>query len=90
VISPAELLAVPDLLDTATGTWTLTWPTTVTDQLGASHTLNLRKATVKVEGSTLKFAQCSVTAPNVVTIYGFDTTFAANDLTGITLLVEAS
>ena len=75
---------------TATGTWTVTWPATVTDQLGGSHTLNLRKATAKVEGSTLKFVQCSVTSPNVVTVYGFDTTFAAYDLTGITLLVEAA
>jgi hypothetical protein len=79
----------PTPAKTATGTWTLTWPSTVQDQLGATHTTNLRKARASVEGSVLKFVQCKVTAPNVVTVYGFDTTFAANDLTGITILVEA-
>jgi hypothetical protein len=77
---------------TATGTWTLTWPATVQDQLGNTHNVNLRKARVSVEGSALKFAQCVVTAPNVVTVYGFIFSagaFAADDLTGITLLVEA-
>lgn len=80
----------PVVAHIATGQWTVTWPATVTDQLGNSHNVNLRKARVTVEGSTLGFAQCSVTSPNVVTVYGFSTAFAANDLTGITLLVEAS
>lgn len=74
---------------TGTGTWTLTWPATVQDQLGNSHSVNFRKARVSVEGSTLAFVQWEVTAPNVITVYGFATSFAANDLTGITLLVEA-
>lgn len=79
----------PTPVHTGTGTWTLTWPVTVQDQLGNSHAVNLRKARVRVEGSTLAFVQCSVTAPNVVTVYGFNTGFAANDLTGLTLCVEA-
>lgn len=78
----------PVPLKTATGTWTLTWPTTVQDQLGNTHTTNLRKARAFVEGSVLKFVQCVRTAPNVITVYGFTTAFAADDLTGITILVE--
>jgi hypothetical protein len=79
----------PVPVKTATGTWTLTWPATVVDQLGNTHTVNLRKARAFVEGSVLKFVQCVRTSPNVITVYGFTTAFAADDLAGITLLVEA-
>ncbi len=79
----------PTPAHTATGTWTLTWPTQITDTLGVIRQLNLRWAKVRVEGSTLAFAQCVVTSPNVVTVYGWNSAGAPNDLTGITLFVEA-
>jgi len=80
----------PVLAHAATGEWTITWPTTVTDKLGMERTLNLRRASVRMEGSTLAFVQCAVTAPNVVTVYGFNTSFSANDLSSsYTVHVEA-
>jgi hypothetical protein len=81
---------VPVVAHSTTGVWTMTWPTTITDQFGTTRSVNLRRARVSLEGSTLAFVQCSVTSPNVVTIYGFSTGFSANDLTSsYTILVEA-
>lgn len=72
----------------ATGVFVLTWPTTVLDSLGDSHTLNFRWARACVEGSTYVPVQCTVTSANVVTVYTFNTSFAANDQAGKTVLVE--
>lgn len=80
----------PTVAHTGTGTYTMTWPATVTDALGQSHTVNLRWAKVQVEGATPYWPpQCSVTSPNVVTVYTFDTGHSANDLVGVTIFVEA-
>lgn len=74
----------------STGVFTLTWPTTVVDELGVTHTVNLRWARASIEGSSLGgFVQCAVTAPNVVTVYTFNTSFSANDLVGKTVFVQA-
>ena len=74
---------------TALGTYTLTWPATVTDALGVVKTLNLRKAAARIEGATPYWQpQCSVTAANVVTVYTFDATHAASDLVGVTIDVD--
>jgi len=74
-----------------TGIFLLTWPTTIIDELGATHTINFRWAEVSIEGAATMsgFARCVVTAPNVVRVHVFDTTFAAADLAGKTLLVKA-
>lgn len=73
------------------GQFTLTWPSTVVDELGVTHTLNFRWARCAIEGAATMsgFARCVVTAPNVVTVYTFNTSFTANDLAGKTIFVQA-
>lgn len=73
----------------STGVYAVTWPTSTEDELGASHTTNLRWARASIEGSTLAFAQANVSASNVVTVRTWNAAGSANDLTGITILVEA-
>jgi hypothetical protein len=81
---------LPVVAHSSTGVFTMTWPSTIVDQFGTTRSINLRWARVSVEGSTCAFAQCSVTSPNVVTVYLFNTSFAANDLSSsYTILVEA-
>lgn len=79
----------PTLVRSAVGIYTVTWPATVTDALGVSHTVNLRWSKACAEGSTLFLVQTSVTAANIVTVYVFTTAFAASDAVGTTLFVEA-
>ena len=84
-----SLLAVrPVLARTGTGVYTLTWPSTVTDELGVSHALNLRWATASFENQAA-FASAEVTAVNVVTIRLFNTGGAAADFNGKVVLVRA-
>jgi hypothetical protein len=70
-----------------TGIYDITWPATVTDELGATHSVNLRTARCSIEGSALYFATATVTAPNVVRVRIFNTSFAANDAAGVTFLL---
>lgn len=80
----------PVIAHSTTGVYTATWPTTVNDQLGATHSVNLRFAKrPNIEGSTLYFAQATMTSPNVMTIYVFNSAGAANDATGVTIGIEA-
>jgi len=73
-----------------TGTFLLTWPSSLNDELGVSHTLNFRAAAAFVENTTLNgFVLAKPTAANVITVYTFNTSFAANDLAGTTILVLA-
>ena len=76
------------LARTGTGVYTLTWPSTVTDELGVSHALNLRWATASFENQAA-FASAEVTAVNVVTIRLFNTGGAAADFNGKVVLVGA-
>lgn len=79
----------PATARTGTGVFTITWPETVTDELGEEHSVNLRQVVgVNVEGSTLYFAQATITAPNVVTLYVFNSSAAANDAAGVTFGVS--
>ncbi len=74
----------------ATGVWTCTWPATVVDELGVTHSVNLRRADAQVEcGATKYDATASVTAPNVLTIRGWTAAGAANDLVGLVVSVWA-
>ena len=74
----------PTLSRTALGIVVVTWPATVTDELGVVHNLNFRYAKAWIEGATPFWTpQCTVTA-NTVTINLFSTGFAASDLVGIT------
>jgi hypothetical protein len=72
----------------STGVFTLTWPSTIVDENGGTHTVNLRRAFAQPEGATLYNAQALVTAPNIVTVYTFTAAGSANDIAGVTVHVE--
>jgi hypothetical protein len=74
---------------TGTGVWTLTWPTSVTDELGVSHAVNLRRAWASVEGSTPYLVTVTPTSSNVLTVRIFNTSGTANDAAGVTINVFA-
>lgn len=74
----------PVLVRSAAGLWTCTWPTNVTDELGVTHTVNLRRADAQVECGATKFdSTAAITAPNVVTIRGWTAAGVADDLVGL-------
>lgn len=76
----------PTVARTGSGTYTITWPSTVTDELNEDHTVNLRCVLrPNVEGSTLYHATASVTSSNVVTVYTFNAAGSANDAAGVTI-----
>ncbi len=89
----------PTLARSATGVWTVTWPTTVSSELtaaltsqggGVTHNVNLRRAFAQVEcGGTLYHAVAKVTAANVVEVRGFTAAGTADDLNGLTVTVIA-
>lgn len=63
----------PSVAKGGTGIYNATWPTDVLDELGTSHTVNLRvaQAWVEVSGSTRYKAHARVTAANVVEVRVF-------------------
>lgn len=74
-----------------TGQYTITWPTSVVDKTGATRAVNLRfPERPNVEGATLYSAQATMTSPNVMTVYVFNSAGAANDATGVIIGVAAS
>lgn len=72
---------------TGAGVYTLTFPTTVTDELGDSHTVNFRRAHGFAEGSTAYHVQVEVTSANVLTVRVFDAGGTPNDAAGVNLTV---
>lgn len=74
---------------TGEGVVTLTYPATVTDDLGETHSVNFRGAWAEDENSTDTRAKAKVTAPNVITVYTFTTAGAADDNPGTTVHVFA-
>lgn len=82
-------LVKPAVARASTGVFTVTWPEEVTDELIQTHAVNFRKVDrPNVEGSALYFAQATITAPNVVTVYVFDSSGAADDADGVTISVS--
>lgn len=77
----------PAVAHSSTGVYTITWDSTVTDALGEDHSVNLATGWANVEGSTLYHAQVTITAPNVATVYVFNSAGAANDAVGVTISV---
>ena len=74
------------------GVYTVTWPATVTDALGAVQTLNFRaaiKPSIEYSGvGSLGHANATVTAPNQLTVRLFDpTTLLPSDLNNPTILI---
>lgn len=80
---------LPIVAHSSTGVYTITFPSTVSDESGsASHTVNIRCVKGGLEGTTFGFVNSSASA-NVITV---DTAkisggFAADDLSGVTICV---
>jgi hypothetical protein len=77
----------PVVAHSATGVYTITWPTTVTDELLEDHSVNLADGWGNTNGATLCYVQVTITAPNVATVYTFNAGGAANDCAGVTFAV---
>lgn len=77
----------PTLVRNGTGDFTLTWPATVLDENGDTHSLNFRAASVSLE-SGFGFTNAYVSAPNAVRVRLADTTGAASDFVDVTILVK--
>ena len=81
----------PTMARTGTGVYTATWPTTITDELGVSHTVNLRRAWGSISGTTPYEITFTMTSSNVVTIRTFTVgTSTPNDAVGATISVFAT
>lgn len=81
----------PIIAHAATGQYTSTWPTSVADKTGATRSVNLRfPERPNVEGSTLYFVQATMTSPNVMTIYVYNSSGSPNDATGAIIDIAAS
>ena len=85
----------PVVARTATGTFTVTWPTTVSDEgteygvTPSTHTLALRHAIATIESVTSHIARARVTAANVVTVEVLGTLFTGADTTSVQVCVYA-
>lgn len=79
----------PVVARSTTGVFTVTWPTDVEDELGVTHTTNLRAAWASVEGATPYQHTETVTAANVVTIRMFTASGVADDAAGVKVNVFA-
>lgn len=77
----------PTLARTSAGVFTITWPASVTDEIGNSQAVSFRYAIGALEGPNAGDIACSVTSPNVVTLYAFNVAGAANDFAGVTASV---
>jgi hypothetical protein len=82
-----DLAVKPTVAHSATGIYTITWPTTVTDELGEEHTVSLATGWANTEGSTLYHVQVTITSSNVATVYVFNAAGAASDAAGVTFAV---
>ena len=77
----------PAIVRVSAGVYTFTWPATLPDPLGVTQTLALGFASAAIQGGALGFQNAVVTAPNVVTVRLWDTTFAASDIGNPSVLI---
>lgn len=88
----------PAVARTGEGVWTVTWPSTVDDELtdedtalggGETHTTNIRAAIAQATAvaGVLKHAVAEITSANVVTVRGFLADGTADDIAGSTITV---
>lgn len=77
----------PTTARTGTGVFTITYPATVDDELGETHSTNLISGWGNAESSTFYHVQVAITSPNVATVYVFDAAGAATDAVGVTIAV---
>lgn len=79
----------PALARSAGGIFTVAWPTTVTDPLGITQTLNLKYGIGCITGATYQQApQVVISSANVATVNTFSGG-TANDIVGTTITVFA-
>ena len=78
----------PTISHIGTGHYRATWPVTVTDVLGTTHTLNLKRGLANVEGSTLSWALVGSQVANTIDIFTFNAAGSANDLAGQTIHLQ--
>jgi hypothetical protein len=77
----------PTLARTGVGTYTVTWPATVTDQLGASQAVNLTFAVSGIS-QTLALGVSLAVSANVATVKAYNTTTGATfDGTGAIITI---
>jgi hypothetical protein len=90
----------PVVARTGEGVWTITWPSTVDDELtaedasiggGETHSVNIRFAIAQATavGGVLKHAVAEVTSSAVVTVRGFLADGTADDIAGAIVTVVA-
>ncbi len=84
----SDLSVRPALARTGVGVYTLTWPSTVTDELGANHSLNLRWVFASLENQAAVVC-AEMTSTTLATIRLFDMAGAAADYNGKVILVRA-
>jgi hypothetical protein len=76
----------PTLSRATTGVYNVTFPSTVDDERGESHSLVLRGAHASLEGGTFGFITATISS-NVVTVRLANTAGTANDFAGTTFLL---
>jgi hypothetical protein len=80
------IAVVPVLARTTTGTYTITWPATITDALGVSQSVNFRTAWCNITDLTTGWDfNCAVTAANVVTVVTRNSTGTLTEATGLNI-----
>jgi hypothetical protein len=85
----SALAVKPTVAWSSEGVWLITWPTTVTDELGTVHTISLRGvATPNVEGTTLYHTNATVSSANTVTVRVWNTSNTLSDAVGATVNVQ--
>jgi hypothetical protein len=79
----------PTVGQTGTNTFLITWPATVTDELGGSHTLNIRYPHEPTTiDTTLSRAKVTAKTANTLTIQTFNSAGSANGLNTIPIFVS--
>jgi hypothetical protein len=82
----SSIAVAPTLARVTTGTFTVTWPATVTDDLGNVHTLNMRFAKGNARGGgTYYDVQAQPSGLNSVTVYVYNSANALTDAAGVAI-----
>lgn len=77
----------PTVTRSSTGVYVVTWPTSISDALGTSHTIAIRRVLhVAIESATAFVGTAVITAANVITVHTFSST-TANDASGANITV---
>lgn len=74
----------PTIVQNPEGTYVVTWPTTVNDELGDPHTINIRwPEEPQTVDATLSRVKVSAFTANTITLKTFNAAGSANSLNGI-------